>query len=236
MTSKSSPSGDLPRRIRKILELAGKQENGVPKGLTRCPVCGDWVGRCLWPDPLMWHLGPTRVSCRCEANLCAKCGEPIYESRLGANVYDEEADEVSHVPGMVGAFHHCGQARIQLPCPIQPFWDEKYLPVLTGFPVQLVYVGVRARNDEGRKPIVVKAYYNFDPGSYFENATKRQMSYRSRLPSDFYVDVLWRKLTKCWETYKFSGSGLLSHAAGESFEEVMRSTLAIGLQADEPAR
>ena len=42
----------LPANIRKILALAGRQENGVPKGLTRCPVCGDWIGRCLWPNPL----------------------------------------------------------------------------------------------------------------------------------------------------------------------------------------
>lgn len=236
MTQIPSSREELPDDLLEILQLAGKQENGVPKGLTRCPVCGDWIGRCLWPDPLLWHEGPTHVSCRCEANLCAKCGKPIFEFRLGANVYDEEADEVSHVPGMVGASHHCGQARIQLPCPIQPFWDEKYSPVLAGFPVQLVYVGVRARNDESRKPIVVKAYYNFDPGSYFENATKRQMKYRSHLPSDFYVDVLRRKPTEGWETYKFRGSELLSHAAGENFQEVMRSTLAIGLQADEPAR
>ena len=58
--------------LREILELAGRQENGVPKGLARCPVCGDWIGRCLWPDPLMWHEGPTRISCRCEANLCSQ--------------------------------------------------------------------------------------------------------------------------------------------------------------------
>lgn len=144
------PSDDKhPNDRREILELACRQENGVPKGLTRCPVCRDWIGRCLWPDPLMWHKGTTRVSCRCEANLCSKCGEPIYEYRLGGNVYDESRDRIQHIPGMFfGLQHHCGKPRIELPVPIQSFWDEKYSPVLAGFPVQLVYIGVRPRNDE----------------------------------------------------------------------------------------
>ena len=118
MSRNSSPLDDLPEDIQEILKLAGQQSNGVPKGLTRCPVCGDWIGRCLWQDPLLWHRGATRVSCRCEANVCSKCSEPIYEYRLGANVYDEAAEEILHVPGMVGAFHQCGKPRIQLPCPI----------------------------------------------------------------------------------------------------------------------
>lgn len=235
MTKKPSPIDDLPQGIRKILGLAGKQENGVPKGLSRCPVCGDWVGRCLWPDPLLWHEGPTRVSCRCEANLCSKCGEPIYEYGLGDNVYDEEADKILHVPVMVGASHHCGKPRIQPPCPIQPFWDEKYSPVLAGFPVQLVYIGVRPRNDETRRPIVVKARYSFDPATFFETSSTKEMRYLSRLASDFYVDVVWNKLSTRWRTFKCEGNRLLFHATGRDFEQAMENTLAVGLQPDESA-
>lgn len=222
--------------LREILELAGRQENGVPNGLARCPVCGDWIGRCLWPDPLMWHKGPTRISCRCEANLCSKCGEPIYEYCLGGNVYNEATSEIRHVPGMFFALQHqCGKPRIELPVPIQPFSDEKYSPVLAGFPVQLVYVGVRPRNDETRKPIVVKARYCFDPESFFENASEKEMRYVPNLPSDFHVDVAWEKKSKRWRTCKFEGKRPLSYATGEDSDTVMRQTLAIGLQPDEPA-
>jgi hypothetical protein len=236
MTEIPSTHDALPDDLRELLELAGKQHNGVPKGLAACPVCGDWIGRCLWPDPLLWSRGLTRVSCRCEANLCGQCGEPIYEYRLGANVYDEGSGRISDVPGMVGAFHHCGQPRIELPCPIQPFWDEKYSPLLAGFPVQLAYIGVRPRNDGSRKPIVVKARYAFDPGSFFENDLKKEMRYRSCLPSDFFVDVIRLKKSQDWQTFKYDKNRLLFHATGSQFEEAMKNTLAIGLYPDEPAK
>jgi hypothetical protein len=52
-------------KLREILELAGTQENGLPKYLSRCPVCGDWIGRCLWPSPLKWHERPTQSCAGC---------------------------------------------------------------------------------------------------------------------------------------------------------------------------
>ncbi len=107
MTNHSSRFGNLPREMREILELVGNQDNGVPKGLSRCVACGDWKGRCLSRNPLEWHLGPGPVRCRCDANICSKCGEPIYTYRLGSNVYDEDAGRVLHVPGMIGASHQC---------------------------------------------------------------------------------------------------------------------------------
>jgi hypothetical protein len=236
MSRNSSPPNDLPEDVQELLKLAGKQGNGVPKGLTRCPVCGDWIGRCLWQDPLLWHRGATRVSCRCEANVCNKCGEPIYEYRLGANVYDEAAEQILHVPGMVGAFHRCGVPRIQLPCRIQPFWDEMYSPVLVGFPVQLVYVGVRPRNDDTQKLIVMKSRYSFDPATFFETSKGKEMRYQSQLSSAFYVDVLWEKSSRRWETFKCQGNELLFHAKGKDFELAMKNTLAAGLHPDEPAK
>jgi hypothetical protein len=230
------PSEDeQSNKLREILELAGRQENGVPKGLARCPVCGDWIGRCLWPNPLKWHEGTTLISCRCQANLCSRCGEPIYEFRLGGNIYNEAIGKIQHIPGFVGWMHHCGKPRIELPVPIQPFWDEKYSPVLAGFPVQLVYIGVRPRNDETLKPIVMKASYGFDPGSFFEDTSQKELRYMPKLPSDFRVDVARQKTSGRWRTCKFEGSRPLSYAIGEDFETVMREILAVGLHPDEPA-
>ena len=220
---------------REILELAGRQENGVPKGLSRCPVCGDWIGRCLFPNPLIWHEGPTRISCRCEANLCSTCGEPIYEYKLSGNIFDEAAGRIWHIPIMMGWMHHCGKPRIELPVPIQPFWDEKYSPVLAGFPVQLVYIGVRPRNDETRKPILMKARFSFDPESFFENASQKKLRYVSKNPSDFHVDVGWEKGSNRWRTCKFKDGRPISFAMGEDFDAVMKETLAVGLHPDEPA-
>lgn len=229
------PSDDgQPDELHEILDLAGRQPNGVPKGLVRCSVCGDWIGRCLWPDPLLWHRGPTRISCRCEANLCRQCGEPINEFRLGANVYNELIGKIKHVPGMAGAFHRCGEPRIELPVPIQRFWNEKYA-VLAGFPVQLAYIGVRLRNDGTQKPIVVKARYCFDPASFFEDSSEREMRYVPRLPSDYRVDVAWEKRSRNWRTFKFEGTRPVFFARDTDFDIVMRKTLAIGLESNEPA-
>jgi hypothetical protein len=137
---------------------------------------------------------------------------------------------------MVGVFHRCGAPRIQLPCSIQQFWDEKFSPLLVGFPVQLVYIGVRPRNDETRRPIVVKSRYSFDPSTFFETRTGKEMRYPSELSSVFYVDVLWKKSTKRWKTFKSEGNQLLFHATGRDFEQAMKNTLAAGLHPDEPAR
>jgi hypothetical protein len=226
---------DESNKQREILELAGRQENGVPKGLTRCSVCGEWIGRCLWPDPLEWHKGTTRISCRCEANICSTCGEPVYEYKLSGNIYDEATGRIWHIPIMMGWMHHCGKPRIKLPVPIQPFWDEKYSPVLAGFPVQLVYIGVRPRNDETRKPIVMRAYYRFDPGSFFEDESLKELRYLPSLPSDFRVDVAWEKKSSRWRTCKLEGNRPLSYVVGEDFKAVMTETLASGLHPDEPA-
>jgi hypothetical protein len=127
----------LPVELREILELAGDQENGIPKGLSRCSVCGDWIGRCLWPNPLRWHKGPTRISCRCEANLCTQCGEPVYEFRLGANIFNESTKNIVHIPGMLGSLHNCGNPRIEMSQPIRAVWGGEYAEATGRIPVQL---------------------------------------------------------------------------------------------------
>lgn len=136
---------------------------------------------------------------------------------------------------MIGALHGCGKPRIKLPYPIQPFWDDKYAPVLAGFPVQLVYIGVRPRNDETRKLMVVKARYWLDPETCFETDDRKEVRYYSVLYSSYYVDVTWQKSARRWNTFKCKGSLLLSQATGRTFEEAMRNTLTAGLDPCEPA-
>lgn len=214
-------------------DLASR-ENGIPKGLSRCRACGDWKGRCLWPQPPLRHPTLTRIRCRCEAEICKKCGEPTWEYKPDSYFYCEATGEIQHVPNTAGSQHCCGWPRIQLPCPIEPDWNEKWGPLLAGFPVQLVYRGIRRRNDDTRRPIVARANYFFDPGSFLEDDSKKQMRYIPRLPSDYYVDVVWKKQDECWETSKFKGDRLIAVADGNTFEGAMIHTLLIGLQPDEP--
>ena len=90
-----------------LLRLKGKQENGVPKGLTRCSKCHDWRGECLDPS-LKFKDILMRVYCLCENdNLCARCGRPLFERKLNANCYHESDNGIWHVPGFSGLSHQC---------------------------------------------------------------------------------------------------------------------------------
>ena len=88
--------------------LAGETGEGVPRGLERCPDCGEWRGTCLDPrasaDPLVLP-----VCCQCENDTeCAGCGNPLFERRLQCNWYDEEERALHYVPGFHALDHVCG--------------------------------------------------------------------------------------------------------------------------------
>lgn len=81
--------------------------DGVPPGLARCSVCGEWRGECLDPNP---EPGPllVRVRCLCEnRNRCARCGELLSDRALDANYYDVSRGRVIHVPGFTALAHRC---------------------------------------------------------------------------------------------------------------------------------
>lgn len=103
--------GDLTKGGRQatkkeIQQLSGTQQNGVPNGLIQCKVCGDWVGECLDPNPNFKGM-VMKVYCRCKNNnLCARCGQPLYEYKLNTNYYGEDGI-IWHVPGFSGFGHRC---------------------------------------------------------------------------------------------------------------------------------
>ena len=91
-----------------LIRLTGRQVNGVPRGLVRCPSCHGWKGECLDPNPRLPGL-VVEVHCRCENdNCCARCGELLFEWRLDANYYDPSDGQVWHVPGFCAFRHRCG--------------------------------------------------------------------------------------------------------------------------------
>jgi hypothetical protein len=87
--------------------LSGLQENGVPKGLVRCPFCSEWKGRCIDPNPRLKNLF-VKVHCLCENdNFCAWCHEYLYDRKLNCNYYNARGGDVMHVPGFSGLAHQC---------------------------------------------------------------------------------------------------------------------------------
>ncbi len=108
--------GDLTKRGREataseIERLIGCRPDGAPRGLSRCPQCGEYRGECLDPSPqFTWLI--VRVCCRCENdNLCARCGERLHSRRLNADYFDERDGHIWHVPGFCAMSHRCSDER-----------------------------------------------------------------------------------------------------------------------------
>jgi hypothetical protein len=101
------PKGGRPATFQETVLLAGRQRNGVPRGLTPCARCGRWRGRCLDPSPELARL-VVEVHCRCgNDNRCAACRDLLHETRLNGNVYNEADGQVWHTPGFAGFGHAC---------------------------------------------------------------------------------------------------------------------------------
>jgi hypothetical protein len=119
-----------------------------------------------------------------------------------------------------------------IPFQIEAEWNREFA-YLAGFPVQLVYTGMRAARTGGA-PRVATACYWFDPGTYREDELVREMRYHPYNESFYSVRVTVRKDTGEWETFKYHGEQLLYVAHGPDFYTTMLQTLLVGLHSDEP--
>ncbi len=99
--------GGRPATLEEKAQLEERQANGVPTGLAVCPVCGRWHGQCLDPSP-EFDGQLMRVDCLCaNDNLCARCMAPLAEYKLNSNFYDENRNEIWHVPAFSALSHRC---------------------------------------------------------------------------------------------------------------------------------
>ena len=93
--------------VRERVSLEGRQDDGVPRGLDRCAVCGRWRGECLDPDPT-WRGLVMTVECPCDNDtVCARCARPLARWRLSSNFYDERDGAIWHVPAFSAFSHRC---------------------------------------------------------------------------------------------------------------------------------
>ena len=94
-----------------IDRLAGRDALGIPVGLSRCTTCGRYAGDYL--DIREDCQGDTRsrvlrVHCKCENhNRCARCGEPLAESRLSAYEYNPADGKAWYLAAYGGLSHQC---------------------------------------------------------------------------------------------------------------------------------
>jgi hypothetical protein len=99
--------GGRPATAVEAERLSGVRDGGVPRGLARCPACGEWRGECLDTHaaggPWLVH-----VDCRCaNETRCAACGELLCDRALNRNYYEETTGRVVHVAGFAGLGHRC---------------------------------------------------------------------------------------------------------------------------------
>jgi hypothetical protein len=98
------------------LSTAIPDQTGVPRpaGLARCSACGWFRGDYLAtkgegngdPRPRV-----VPIHCRCDNhNRCARCGEPLAESRLSAYEYREEDDSIWYLAAFAGLSHRCEES------------------------------------------------------------------------------------------------------------------------------
>lgn len=90
-----------------LADLGQRPGESVPRGLVRCPSCGEYRGKCLDPDP-NFHGWVMPVHCLCEANnLCAACGAKLSDRKLNGNSYDPGDGRIWHLPAFTALTHSC---------------------------------------------------------------------------------------------------------------------------------
>jgi len=115
-----------------------------------------------------------------------------------------------------------------IPGRIEAEWNRNYAH-LAGFPLNLVYLGVRPPTSGGGPPRLVSACYWFDPGTYREDETTRELWYVAREESPYRVRVRHHPRTGAWETGKYRADALVASAEGPDFDHAMIQTTLVGL-------
>jgi hypothetical protein len=104
-------AGGRPATPADIARLSGRDAQGIPVGLSRCATCGRHAGDYLdTRDDGHGDTSPRviRVHCKCENhNRCARCGEPLAESRLSAYEYNPADGNAWYLAAYVGLSHRC---------------------------------------------------------------------------------------------------------------------------------
>ena len=120
-----------------------------------------------------------------------------------------------------------------IPRVIRADWDDKFAPLLAGFPVNLVFTKICQPRNTNEPPQFDASCYQFDPCTFHENAEKRQMSYHSRANPEFSVEVVIPKRSSEIVVSKFRGEIQLWVASGASFDGAMLQATLMGMAGDE---
>jgi hypothetical protein len=122
-----------------------------------------------------------------------------------------------------------------VPHQIEADWDEKWGPLLAGFPLNIMYACVqRAESDQNKILGIITASYEPALGTFRETKKTRTMTYFNREGGTYSVRVVLDRASGRLETFKYKGEKLVACATGRDFESVMVQTTLVGIERDEP--
>ena len=119
-----------------------------------------------------------------------------------------------------------------IPQQIEAGWDEKFGPLLAGFPLNILFGGIRTDAPGGHQWLVNVCYW-FDPATFREDSQQKDMCYFKKPPNEYFVRVIFEKTTGQWRTEKFKSKKLICSASGSTFDQAMIHTTMRGPERDE---
>jgi len=120
-----------------------------------------------------------------------------------------------------------------VPHQIEADWDEKWGPLLAGFPVNIMYACVQRTESDQSKMLGITACYEPDLTTFRETTKTRTMTYRNSEGGTYRVRVVLHRASGRLETFKYKGQKLVARASGMSFENAMVHTTLVGIEKDE---
>ena len=192
----------------------------IPKGLTRCPDCGELRGTFLYRD--RWGEAITPVRCICDGITCRGCGTNKIRRPI-SNYYDEETGRVWHTP-YFGAMFTCDACRAgaispwRVPAPLTPEKQAEKMRVMYDPENVIVFDGMRpagfepATNGlEGRRSSTeLRALTSEGIGGESRNAYDRGVERRELNPWE------WNKPFGFQQAVEVTGAERVLYLAGQT--------------------
>jgi hypothetical protein len=106
-------------------------------------------------------------------------------------------------------------------------WGAEYA-ALAGFPVSVIYTGVR----DG---VLARSCYIAFPSTFSEDAECRELIYAPRQPALYSIHILHKKGAEQWEIFKIHGERVICESGGKTIKQAMLHATMMPLESDEPA-
>ena len=120
-----------------------------------------------------------------------------------------------------------------VPHQIEADWDEKWGPLLAGFPVNIMCACVQRTESDKSKMLGITACYEPDLTTFRETTKTRTMTYCNSEGGTYRVRVVLHRASGRLETLKYKGEKLVACASGMNFESAMVQTTLVGIEKDE---